>query len=111
MSGASDPATAAKRLLATGSKTVVVKCGRQGCTIATGQGIIHVPGFPAATVVDTTGAGDAFCGGFLAATLAGAPLVHAARMGHAAAVYVIGQLGGHTGAPTLAQVEQLMHSS
>lgn len=108
MTGAADPQTAAERLQATGIKTVVVKCGRQGCTIATTQGIIHVPGFPAATVVDTTGAGDAFCGGFLAATLAGAPVVRAAQMGHAAAVYVIGQLGGHTGAPTLAQVEQLM---
>lgn len=111
MSGASDPAAAAQWLQATGIKTVVVKRGRQGCTIATPQGIIQVPSYPVDTVIDTTGAGDAFCGGFLAATLAGAPIVHAAQMGHAAAAYVIGQLGGHTGAPTLAQVEQLMQDA
>lgn len=108
MSGVADPQQAARCLHQAGAKTVIVKRGRQGCTIASAQGIMDIPAYPVAPVVDTTGAGDAFCGGFLAAALAGDDVRDAARLGHAAAAHVIGQLGGHQAAPTPVQVKQLM---
>lgn len=51
----------------------VVKLGAQGAEALTSRGSIRVPS-PAVEVVDTTGAGDAFNGGFLARWLTGASL-------------------------------------
>jgi ribokinase len=52
-------------------------------------------------VIDTTGAGDAFCGGFLAARILGLNPLEAAVFGNLAASRVIRQFGGHKSAPTL----------
>lgn len=106
MSGTADPYAAAAVIRSWGPKTVVVKMGNAGCIIADNQGTLHIPGYPAPEVVDTTGAGDAFCGGFLTACLWGLDLAAAAKVGHVAAVCVIGQLGGHTSAPSLATLLQ-----
>jgi sugar/nucleoside kinase (ribokinase family) len=104
MSGVADPAEAARRLQRCVAQSVVVKLGGQGCLVATAQDCLHVPALPAPRVVDTTGAGDAFCGGFLYAILQGWTPLAAARLGHAAAVQVIGQVGGRRTAPTWADV-------
>ena len=76
--------------------------------IASAEGNCYVPAYPAAQVVDTTGAGDAFCGGFLTGQLCGLDEGVSAKIGHGAAVCVIGQLGGHAGAPTLPQLLALL---
>ncbi|MCC7447319.1 MAG: carbohydrate kinase family protein [Anaerolineae bacterium] len=101
ISGMDNPAEAAAIIRALGPKIVVIKQGRAGCTIDTAQGQMFVPAYPVDPVVDTTGAGDAFCGGFLAARLWGWEAANAAQIGHAAAAQVIRQWGGHVGAPTL----------
>lgn len=49
-----------------GSKLVALTSGSQGCTFATETLQITVPPFKIPTVVDATGAGDAFLGGMLA---------------------------------------------
>jgi sugar/nucleoside kinase (ribokinase family) len=103
MTGAADPLTAARRLQAFGIRTVIVKQGAQGCVIADAQGVVEVPAYPVRQVVDTTGAGDAFCGGFLMACLRGSDPLTAAKLGHAAAASVIEGLGGHQTAPTLGE--------
>jgi len=99
-----DPAEAAERLRNLGIKTVLLKLGADGCLIATEAGISRIPAYSAPRVVDTTGAGDAFAGGFLAATMKGCPLEEAARVGHAAAAMIVATVGGHTGAPTLSDL-------
>jgi sugar/nucleoside kinase (ribokinase family) len=71
-----------------------VKLGEQGsvvCDAQTGQ-LTRVPAFPA-RVVDTTGAGDAYCGGFLAGLVAGRPLVECAAMGTVSASYIVEACG------------------
>lgn len=104
MSGATDPEQAAAIIRTFGVKTVVMKLGSQGCLIASAEGNCYVPAYPAAQVVDTTGAGDAFCAGFLTGQLWGLAASASAKIGHGAAVCVIGQLGGHAGSPTLPQL-------
>jgi sugar/nucleoside kinase (ribokinase family) len=47
-----------------GPRVVVVKQGSYGACMFTESGFFFVPGFPLETVVDPTGAGDAFAGGF-----------------------------------------------
>lgn len=59
-----EPEKAAKELHEKGAKIVVVTLGGEGCYVLNNQGGIKVDGFKS-NVVDTTGAGDAFWGGFL----------------------------------------------
>jgi ribokinase len=69
LSGDDDPDRAARALSADGE--VVVKLGAGGALWTDGADTIHVPAERVA-VTDTTGAGDAFAAGLLAARLAGA---------------------------------------
>ncbi len=69
---------------------VAVKCGAEGSLICeAGGGQLHqVPALPV-TVVDTTGAGDAYCGGFLAGLLENRPVEECAGMGTVSASYIV----------------------
>jgi sugar/nucleoside kinase (ribokinase family) len=62
LTGEGDYAKIAAKLLDLGPSLVAVTMGADGCTIATRQKTVHVPGFEIKPV-DTTGAGDAFMGG------------------------------------------------
>ncbi|MBX3063502.1 MAG: carbohydrate kinase family protein [Anaerolineae bacterium] len=95
---------AAEALVLRGVPTVLIKAGARGCYLRTVEHKTWLPAYPVTRIVDTIGAGDAFCGGFIAATLRHHDPVVAARIGMAAASLVIQQVGGHTGAPTWEQV-------
>jgi sugar/nucleoside kinase (ribokinase family) len=56
---------AAREVMAMGPRTVVVKQGEYGASLFTEQGFFSLPAYPLETVIDPTGAGDAFAGGFL----------------------------------------------
>jgi sugar/nucleoside kinase (ribokinase family) len=56
---------AARRVLSWGPKTLVVKRGEYGALMITAKSIFGVPAFPLEEVVDPTGAGDSFAGGFM----------------------------------------------
>lgn len=69
-----------------GVKSVIIKCGSTGCYCRPSrdeQGIM-IPSFKVENVVDTTGAGDSFCSGFLAAFARGENIVSCAKIGNAA---------------------------
>jgi sugar/nucleoside kinase (ribokinase family) len=74
---------------------VALKLGPDGAVVAAAGETepVKVPAVPA-LVRDTTGAGDAFCAGFLAAWLAGAGLRAAAAAGTRAAATAVALLGG-----------------
>ena len=57
--------SAAKDLLALGPQAVVIKKGEHGVMLATGDGFAVLPALPLESVIDPTGAGDAFAGGML----------------------------------------------
>ncbi|MCX4750836.1 PfkB family carbohydrate kinase [Kitasatospora sp. NBC_01287] len=92
LSGATDPSTAAERLSAAFGQAVVTLGPAGAITAEAGAVVARVPGVPAAAL-DSTGAGDAFAGAFLAARLRGADLTAATAAGcrtGAEAVTVIG---------------------
>ncbi len=64
----------------------------QGSIVIRGEETAEVPAAPA-TVIDTTGAGDAYAAGFLTALTAGRSLAACARLGSLAAAEVIGHYG------------------
>jgi 2-dehydro-3-deoxygluconokinase len=75
-----------------GAKTVVLKLGAQGCLVSDGQQRALVPG-RSVTLIDATGAGDCFCGNFLARVAAGADVFDAARFANVAASLAVQGFG------------------
>jgi sugar/nucleoside kinase (ribokinase family) len=76
---------------------IVLKLGAKGAMYAGTSGEqVHLPA-PPARVVDTTGAGDALCAGFLACRLSGASAAAALQRGVELAAQVVEQLGGRPG--------------
>ena len=72
---------------------IVVTCGERGADIYTGQECYTVPSFPPSQIVDPTGVGDAFRGGFLTGLCYGLDLVTCGQMGALAATYCLEQSG------------------
>jgi sugar/nucleoside kinase (ribokinase family) len=56
---------AANKLLELGPRVVVAKQGEYGSAMFTREGVFGIPAYPTADVVDPTGAGDTFAGGFM----------------------------------------------
>lgn len=84
-----DADACADRLRGMGVGEVVVKLDAAGCLVSAGGARELVPTDPQAQPVDTTGAGDSFNAGYLAARLSGADSVEAARRAHRLAGEVI----------------------
>jgi sugar/nucleoside kinase (ribokinase family) len=97
------PEALATELLARGAKTVVIKTGREGCLVARGRERHRIPITPARPV-DTTGAGDCWNAGFMAALAHGEDVLRAARVGNACAAFGIEAVGGSAGVPAYAEV-------
>jgi sugar/nucleoside kinase (ribokinase family) len=89
----SDPAMMAVTL-ARDYGAVALTLGAEGAVLAAGSGRpTRIPAKPVA-VRDTTGAGDAFCAGFLAAWLTGSDLASAARAAAETAAVAVSAIGG-----------------
>ena len=56
---------AAKKIMKTGPKTLVVKKGEHGALLFQGDQVFFAPALPLEEVFDPTGAGDTFAGGFM----------------------------------------------
>ncbi|MBU1075979.1 MAG: sugar kinase [Spirochaetes bacterium] len=56
---------AAKQVLALGVKTVIIKKGEHGALMFGHDSVFSAPAFPMEDIIDPTGAGDSFAGGFL----------------------------------------------
>src|SRR6185503_3916526 len=67
LSGERNVVRAARRLLAMGPKHVLIKRGEYGVLHFSADSVFAVPAYPLEQVVDPTGAGDAFAGGFIGA--------------------------------------------
>jgi sugar/nucleoside kinase (ribokinase family) len=92
LTGHADPAEAARVLRDLGADNVIIKLGGRGCW-ANGT---EIPGHKVA-VVDTTGAGDCFAGGFVAAVQRGMGVVDAARFANDVGALAVGKVGATAG--------------
>jgi len=82
------------------SQVLVVTHGEHGSSVITADGRTDVPAVTPRRIVDPTGVGDGFRGGFLKGLALGLPYTACARMGSVAATYVLEHLGGQSHAYT-----------
>jgi adenosine kinase len=81
-------------------EAVIVTRGEKGVVIHTRDGRVEVPAVRPQRIVDPTGVGDAYRGGFMKGLAAGAGYETCARLGSVAATYALEHLGGQSHAYT-----------
>ena len=94
-------------LLAAGCRAVVVTRGGAGVDVHTPDGVAHCPPFEV-EVIDTTGAGDAFCGSLAARLAAGDDLHDAVRWAAAAGALATTVVGAVPAQPTADRIQELL---
>jgi sugar/nucleoside kinase (ribokinase family)/fructoselysine-6-P-deglycase FrlB-like protein len=92
LTGDPTPTGGLRALERAGVRRAVVKAGADGAYVLTGGDLVHVPALEV-EAIDTTGAGDSFCGGVAAGLADGLETVDAVSLGVAAASTAIGSSG------------------
>ena len=111
LSGKTQPEEIADAFLAMGPHTVVIKLGKEGCFIKTKAGEKHVIStYTRIKAVDTTGAGDAFCSGFLSALVKGSSLAECGRFANAVGTHCVMAKGASTGIKSEADILRFMEA-
>ena len=103
-----DARRAAGALMDAGVGAAAITLGENGTLFRDSRGEAHVPAMRAGPVVETTGAGDAFNGGFAVALAEGADPVDAARFGCAAAAISVTRPGTAPSMPSRAEIDALL---
>ena len=100
-------AHAAHQLRTRKSQLLIVTLGRRGALVSMADCWFHEPGRDV-VVVDTTGAGDCFCGALAAALVRGSVIEAAVRFANAAASIAVQRRGAGSAMPLLAEVEAIL---
>jgi len=106
-----DAKRAADVLLGWGARNVVITLGEQGALVKNAALCEVVPAFNAGEVVETTGAGDAFTGGFAVALAEKKGIVEAVRFGCAVAGISVTRQGTAPSMPLRSEVDELLRRS
>ena len=105
-----DAEDAAKIFLQRGIDTVVITLGEKGAYVRNSVINQHVPAFDmGGKVLETTGAGDAFNGGFAYALAEGMSLIEAVRFGSATAAISVTRLGTAPAMPVNSEIQDLLN--
>jgi adenosine kinase len=78
------------------ASALVITRGERGCTVLDGSTRADVPAVTPHRIVDPTGVGDAFRGGFMKGMADGHDFVRCAQLGSVAATYALEHLGGQS---------------
>jgi len=107
ITGEADPRAAVRRLAAvTQGGWAVVTLGRPGCVVAGAGGETSLPA-PRVAAIDTTGAGDTFCGVLAAALVRGLPRDAAIAAAQAAAALSVTRAGCFAALPRARELAEL----
>lgn len=103
-----DALAAARAFVAMGARNALITLGDKGALLHGADGTHLVPAFPVDRVVDTTGAGDAFNGGFAVALAEGRAPIDAVRFGCATAALSVQRPGTAPSMPHRADIDALV---
>jgi ribokinase len=104
-----DPAAAARQLMVDDRQTIIVTLSAEGALIVTRDREEHVPAFPV-TVVDSTGAGDAFSAGLAVALAEGRETAEAVRFANAVAALCVTRTGTAQSMPVRAALDEFLET-
>lgn len=105
LTGHEMPGLIAKTLRDMGAASIALKLGERGCVVFSGDEVCEVAGHQV-NVVDTTGAGDSFAGGFLSALYRGCQFSQAAKFANAVGSLSVERLGTVAGVRSYRDTEQ-----
>jgi ribokinase len=103
-----DAEKAANAFLARGVRNAIITLGAQGAFVKNANAKAHVPAVDAGQVLETTGAGDAFNGGFAVALSEGMDLVGAVRFGCVTAGISVTRAGTAPSMPYRSEIDALL---
>jgi ribokinase len=106
LTGIADYRKGAEAMLKRGVKIVAVKLGSRGCYVTDGKRSHNVEAFKV-NVISTTGAGDAFCAGFLFGLIKHKSLEECGRIGSFVASRCTTKMGARIGLPTLKDLAKM----
>jgi ribokinase len=102
-----DAEKAAQKLVDSGVEKVIITLGSKGAFVVTKTEKVSVPAFKVAAV-DTTAAGDTFCGAFAVALVEGKSLKDSLQFASAAAAISVTRMGAQPSAPTRKEIESFL---
>lgn len=100
---------AAKALLELGVETVVLTLGADGSFVASNGGESHIPAFKV-KAMDTTAAGDTYCGCLATALTEGKSMDQAVVFASAGAAISVTKMGAQPSAPTRKEIDKFINS-
>ncbi len=107
--GEEDPVKIADKFFDMGVKQVVIKLGSEGCYLREtreAEGIV-IPCFKVKPV-DTTGAGDSFCAGFLTGMAKGLSFAECGRFANAVGAHCVQAMGASTGIRSYEEIQSFI---
>ncbi len=107
LTGESDPHRAADAFMSAGAANVIVKLGQDGCLLRTPNQSKFIEGFPV-KVVDSTGAGDNFVGGFLGSILDGRGVEESCVYANAVGAISVTEMGATAALEGREQVKEFL---
>lgn len=107
LGGGADPIEAGQAIRSGGVPLVLVTLGAAGAALIESPGVSHFPA-PVVSVVDTAGAGDAFCGTLVACLARGGQLTHAVRAAVEAASLSVTRPGTQSSFPSAAEAVAIL---
>jgi ribokinase len=102
-----DAAIAAEKLIQKGVEKVIITLGSKGAFVITKDEKVKVSAFKV-DAVDTTAAGDTFCGSLAVALAEGKPLKDSLRFASAAAAISVTRMGAQPSAPTRKEIDKFL---
>jgi len=103
------PELIADKLFELGAKNVIIKIGKRGALICeAGKPKVILPTYGSVSVVDTTGAGDSFCAGFITGLAQDWNYIESGKLGNAVGTHCIMAVGATTGIKPLKEILHFM---
>lgn len=111
LTGKTEPDDIADSLFSLGVKNVIIKLGKKGAYICPkGQERVLLPTYSDIKPVDTTGAGDSFCAGFITGLAQNWDYIASGRFANAVGTHCIMEVGASTGIKSIAEILDFMNS-